>query len=1114
MPRKARSARSTCANAVGRSTTDTTDSSRQPASTKNREGTERAEILTRQSPTQNSKPKASSQRGPTGIRSLPNRPAIAVSQPVCIPPPPGLGFERSDHAPSHSPLPNSQAKHNKVPVYPHTSTQKKYLPVPSIDPDHDSQYTQLSYTQGAHFNTQRTWSNLDSRSSVRATESDFLKDISSLSSSTAPSSGDTSACLAVGSAQPEGLSHDAPRQQGKLDRYADSYIPRWLQAVNIDPNFTRHSFSQSPPLDYKGLASAFLPNTMLESDAFDELQESSSSSPIALQISDVSEQLTPVDPTWLGGTCSFIDEPLEGTKDEEDTPSMESVQASGSDSKLPSDSSKTESTTHTSALPLSTDDSKGGKFTQFSVDTRSQRHVPELSPATYSDRLTILLLAELEFRAIEKASQALYNAKISVYAGRKTPVRKPWSEEGLYSLSLPGVREDFPLLLPGDLIELRTLASGMNTWLHTVFDARVFAVRKVDGYVILKCDALSTYLSSTFPNIEAVRFNVLFCNEAHSLRDALTGVSYVGNIFRQGDSTSSRVLHDWLFPTIPTPSTSSGSCLELDNHTWFDPHLNTEQKRTVATIAFSPSGKRRAPYLIAGPPGTGKTKTLVEMTLQILNHQQDVHVLLVAPSPSAADTIALRLSSHLPPKDMIRLNDRSRTFAEVPQSLMLYCIIDNVDTAAHFALPSWERLVTAKVVVVTTTDVHMLVKSKVSNVEFGRWQAKVLAPLIRSIDAPKAHWTHLIVDEAAQATEAEIINSLLTILPSPYHNQGNLPTVVLCGDPSQLGPSVQSHFARSYALDMSLLERLSRRRDYRSSFAELRRQGRLALVRCDFGPGSLGDTSPNAALYQEASHLVRNYRARQASLLQVVSMLFYDDALLPCAPKPNLDLSSWSELPNHRLPLIFEHMVASDEWVDEGASFYNEGEIQRVVKLCRSLTDRTAKPFAAATDIAVITPYREQVWRIRMALRNVGLSSVSVGNVEVYQGLEHRISIISTVRSSRSFLAVDAKRGMGLVFERKRLCVAISRAMEALIIVGNANLLKVDPYWRTLIAHAKRNGVFRGSEKGNDDVQSLQIGALEYMERAKNSSSVSSTVEEGEILAGRIAETTLLEEEE
>jgi superfamily I DNA and/or RNA helicase len=80
---------------------------------------------------------------------------------------------------------------------------------------------------------------------------------------------------------------------------------------------------------------------------------------------------------------------------------------------------------------------------------------------------------------------------------------------------------------------------------------------------------------------------------------------------------------------------------------------------------------------------------------------------------------------------------------------------------------------------------------------------------------------------------------------------------------------------------------------------------------------------------------------------------------------------------------------------------------------------------------------------MRTRLRKLGMRGVDVGNVEAYQGREFKVAILSPVRSNARFLAEDKRTNMGLYNERRRLNVALTRSKDALIIVGNANLLKV-----------------------------------------------------------------------
>lgn len=535
----------------------------------------------------------------------------------------------------------------------------------------------------------------------------------------------------------------------------------------------------------------------------------------------------------------------------------------------------------------------------------------------------------------------------------------------------------------------------------------------------------------------------------------------------------------------------------------------------------------------------------MEATLQIVRNDPDAAILLAAPSNTAADTLALRLAGHFGPSEVVRLNDPARTFAEVPERLLLFCCIEDQkegeeDGAAAFGLPSWKKLMAMRVVVMATHDIPLLHRTRgASNIDLGRLHNGVASVFKQNGVMPrlKNHWTHLIIDEAGQATEADLSSALLCVVPSPFTDKSlPAPTVVLCGDCNQLGAHIQSNAARNGGLDISLLERLSERSVYRDELKRLRKQGREALMAGNFGPGVDGilrNTSDDRRT-ATAAHLVRNYRARNAALLHVVSNLFYDDALLPCGPLSTLPTSSWSLLPNKNCPLLFDNVEGNDAWVDEGASFYNDMEIARVVELIESLTGRSPSPDALAPtsngnqkekgivnakDIAVITPYREQVWRIRLALRKRGLAAVNVGHVEVFQGAEHLVTILSTVRTSARFLRVDAARSMGLLFERKRLCVAISRAKELLIVVGNATLLMRDPYWRSLLEHAVRTSTFRGqlpdklakASSPNEVNEGGQISALEYAARTNEMSSIATS--DTALLAGRMAASTLLEDD-
>lgn len=135
-----------------------------------------------------------------------------------------------------------------------------------------------------------------------------------------------------------------------------------------------------------------------------------------------------------------------------------------------------------------------------------------------------------------------------------------------------------------------------------------------------------------------------------------------------------------------------------------------------------------------------------------------------------------------------------------------------------------------------------------------------------------------------------------------------------------------------------------------------------------------------------------------------------------------------------RLPKILVHIAHSLQ------SWFNEGEILAIVDIVQSLL--AERPDIRQEQIAVITPWREHVWRTRAQLRRAGFGGIDVGNVEVsfllegtqadvdvqtYQGGEFRITIVSCVRSRSRFLPDDRKANMGLFNERKRSVAVMCR---------------------------------------------------------------------------------------
>ncbi|KAK7884271.1 hypothetical protein WMY93_027394 [Mugilogobius chulae] len=446
--------------------------------------------------------------------------------------------------------------------------------------------------------------------------------------------------------------------------------------------------------------------------------------------------------------------------------------------------------------------------------------------------------------------------------------------------------------------------------------------KKYCGYVhSVQLDRVKLGFSSELLQIfiEGMKFNIEFTINRLTLRIQHRAAEFA---VRSG-------LAPVLFPAAP-PSPAPPQ--NLPDLKLFDRNLerNPEQYQAVQHIVAGSS--KPAPYLVFGPPGTGKTVTVVEAIKQIEKCKANCHILACAPSNSAADLLCKKIRDHVDESLVFRMYASSRDPELVPEELKACSNL----VGDCYVFPAKEKLMEYKIVVTTLLTAGRLVSGNI----------------------PMGHFTHVFVDEAGHAVETECIVPLAGLL-NPESGQ-----VVLAGDPKQLGPIIRSPLALKFGMGLSLLERLM------TNFPLYQKNN---------------DMFDNRFV----TKLLRNYRSHPA-ILEIPNELFYERELQACADEYQRNFyCNWEHLPKRGFPIIFHGVTGLDDRESSSPSFFNTAEVEVLMGYVRKLLETDGKKGHAKLsprDIGIIAPYRKQVQKIRKGLHIVqkdfkfkALSEIKVG---------------------------------------------------------------------------------------------------------------------------------------
>ncbi len=438
------------------------------------------------------------------------------------------------------------------------------------------------------------------------------------------------------------------------------------------------------------------------------------------------------------------------------------------------------------------------------------------------------------------------------------------------------------------------------------------------------------------------------------------------------------------------------------------PYLNKTQEEAVNRVLWA-----KDVAVVHGPPGTGKTTTLVEAINEVL--RREPQVLVCAQSNMAVDWISEKLVDRGIPVLRIgnptRVNDKmlsftyERRFESHPDYELLWAIRKAIrDLRAHRKRGDDKYHQKLERLRERATELEIRINAQLFA------EARVIACTLvgsanRLLDGQK--FGTLFIDEAAQALEAA---SWI-----PIRRAGR---VILAGDHCQLPPTVKSIAALKAGLGTTLMERIATNKP--EVVTLLRMQYRM-----------------NEEIMRFSSDWFYGNQVESAPDVKFRSILDLD------VPMEWIDASE-------ELKDAGDDISYQEEFVGESFGRINKVEAHLTLMVLQQYFERIGKTriLNDRIDVGIISPYRAQVQFLRHLLKKQEYfkpfrKAITVNTVDGFQGQERDIILVSLVRSN------DAGQ-IGFLRDLRRMNVAITRARMKLIILGDAHTLGHHPFYRKL----------------------------------------------------------------
>ena len=440
------------------------------------------------------------------------------------------------------------------------------------------------------------------------------------------------------------------------------------------------------------------------------------------------------------------------------------------------------------------------------------------------------------------------------------------------------------------------------------------------------------------------------------------------------------------------------------------PWLNATQQHAVNEVL-----RAKDVAIVHGPPGTGKTTTLVEAINETLARESQV--LVCAQSNMAVDWISEQLVDRginvLRIGNPTRVNDKmlgftyERRFEAHPDYSQLWAIrkaIRELRMQRKGRTENWHQKMDR--LRSRATELEISINADL----FG--QARVIASTLvgasnKLLDGQ--HYSTLFIDEAAQALE-----------PACWIAIRRANRVILAGDHCQLPPTVKSIAALKAGLGKTLMERIV-------------------------------DSKPEVVTLLDTQ-----YRMNE-EIMRFSSSWFYDGKVKAAS------ITAHRGILDYDTPIEWVDDVANDDetvgetFVGETFGRINKVEARQVMELLQAYFEKIGKQriLDESIDVGIISPYRAQVQYLRHLIKKETFFKpfrhlLSVNTVDGFQGQERDVIIVSLVRSNN-----DGQ--IGFLRDLRRMNVAMTRARSKLIIIGDHETLAHHEFYKKLYEYIKKH---------------------------------------------------------